>query len=61
LLFDVAGLPEDGYLALASAIRFASAHDAVANVDNYRDVQFNAARLEVTCGHKLNSAENCPP
>jgi hypothetical protein len=61
LLFDVAGLPEDGYLALASTIRWASMHDAVANAEGYRDVQFNAARLEVTCGHKLNSAEDCPP
>jgi hypothetical protein len=61
LLFDIAGLPEDGYLALASTIRYASAHDAVANVDRYRDVQFNAARLEVTCGHTLNSSEGCPP
>jgi phosphoglycerol transferase MdoB-like AlkP superfamily enzyme len=61
LLFDVAGLPEDGYLALASTIRLASTHDDVANADSYRDVQFNAARLEVTCGHKLNSAEDCPP
>lgn len=59
LMFDVAGLPEDGYLALASTIRFDSTHDAPANVDHYRDVQFNAARLEVSCGRKLNSAEKC--
>jgi phosphoglycerol transferase MdoB-like AlkP superfamily enzyme len=59
LLFDIAGLPEDGYLALASSIRFASTHDVVANVDSYRNVQFNAARLEVTCGKKLNSTEVC--
>lgn len=58
LLFDVANLPEDGYLALASTIRVA-AHDSVANGDAYRNVQFNAARLEVSCGRKLDSAGKC--
>jgi phosphoglycerol transferase MdoB-like AlkP superfamily enzyme len=48
-------------LSLASTIRFASTHDSSANDEDYREVQFNAARLEVTCGHKLNSAEDCPP
>jgi phosphoglycerol transferase MdoB-like AlkP superfamily enzyme len=59
LLFDVAQLPEDGYLALASVIRMTAEHDAVANVDAYRNVQFNAARLEVRCGHKLDDAGRC--
>jgi hypothetical protein len=58
-LFDVAQLPEDGYLALASVIRMTAEHDAVANVDAYRNVQFNAARLEVRCGHKLDDAGRC--
>jgi phosphoglycerol transferase MdoB-like AlkP superfamily enzyme len=59
LLFDVAQLPEDGYLALASVIRMTAEHDAVANVDAYRNVQFNAARLEVRCGHKLDDVGRC--
>ena len=61
LLFDTVGLPEDGYLALASTIRFAWAHDTNADDDNYRQVQFNAARMEVNCEHKLDSAGSCPP
>jgi hypothetical protein len=59
LLFDVAKLPEDGYLALASVIRLAAKDDDEANADTYRDVQFNAARLEVSCGHKLDRAGQC--
>lgn len=59
LVFDIAKLPEDGYLALASTIRSAAAHDAVPNADAYRDVQFNAARLEVRCGNKLDDAGRC--
>jgi phosphoglycerol transferase MdoB-like AlkP superfamily enzyme len=60
LLFDVAKLPEDGYLALASVIRTTATHDAVTHVDAYRDVQFNAARLEVSCGRKLDDTGRCP-
>jgi phosphoglycerol transferase MdoB-like AlkP superfamily enzyme len=59
LLFDVAKLPEDGYLALASVIRLAAKDDDEANAGAYRDVQFNAARLEVSCGHKLDQAGQC--
>lgn len=59
LVFDIAKLPEDGYLALASTIRATAARDAVPNADAYRDVQFNAARLEVRCGHKLDDAGRC--
>lgn len=59
LLFDTAGLPEDGYLALASTIRLAWVHGA--DTDNYRQVQFNAARLEVDCRRKLDTAGDCSP
>jgi phosphoglycerol transferase MdoB-like AlkP superfamily enzyme len=59
LLFDVAKLPEDGYLALASTIRVAAARGVGSNADAYRDVQFNAARLEVSCGHKLDDTGQC--
>jgi phosphoglycerol transferase MdoB-like AlkP superfamily enzyme len=59
LLFDVAKLPEDGYLALSSVIRIAATHDAGANAGVYRDVLFNAARLEVNCGRTLDDAGQC--
>jgi phosphoglycerol transferase MdoB-like AlkP superfamily enzyme len=59
LLFDVVGLPEDGYLALASAIRRAWAQDNYQHGPEYGQVQFNAAQLEVACRHKLDAAGKC--
>jgi phosphoglycerol transferase MdoB-like AlkP superfamily enzyme len=59
LLFDTIGLPEDGYLALASTIREAWARDHYKHGAKYGQVQFNAAELEVHCRHKLDAAGRC--
>lgn len=59
LLFDAVGLPEDGYLALASSIRRAWAQDHFQHTDQYQQLQFNAALLEVNCGHKLSTTGKC--
>ena len=59
LLFDTAGLPEDGELALTSVIRQAGEQDHYRHDPKYREVEFNAARLEVSCRHKLDAAGRC--
>ncbi|OOG66309.1 hypothetical protein B0E46_02195 [Rhodanobacter sp. B04] len=59
LLFDAVGLPEDGYLALASTIRTAWEQDHLQHAEQYRQLQFNAALLEVSCGHKLSATGKC--
>lgn len=59
LLFDVTGLPEDGYLALASTIRQAWAQDHYEHGPHFGQIQFNAAILEVNCGHKLSKTGKC--
>ncbi|MEW9571391.1 LTA synthase family protein [Rhodanobacter sp. Si-c] len=59
LLFDTIGLPEDGYLALASAIREAWVQDHYQHGAEYGQVQFNAAELEVHCRHKLDATGRC--
>lgn len=59
LLFDVAGLPEDGYLAIASTIRQAWANAHYEHGPHFGQIQFNAAVLEVSCGHKLSATGKC--
>ncbi|OOG55545.1 hypothetical protein B0E48_12955 [Rhodanobacter sp. C03] len=59
LLFDTVGLPEDGYLALASTIRHVWAQDDYQHGSEYGQIQFNAAQLEVACRHKLDAAGKC--
>ncbi|OOG37401.1 LTA synthase family protein [Rhodanobacter sp. C05] len=59
LLFDTVGLPEDGYLALASTIRQDWERDHFQHTEQYRQLQFNAALLEVSCGHKLSATGKC--
>ena len=61
LLFDVAHLPEDGYLALASTIREAKARKNPDDGLDYAQLQFNAALMEVHCGQKLDAAGQCQP
>ncbi|MBE1160723.1 LTA synthase family protein [Dyella acidiphila] len=61
LLFDTAGLPEDGYLAIASTIRHAKVRKTLGNDFNYARLQFNAALMEVSCGRKLDTAGRCSP
>jgi hypothetical protein len=59
LLFDTAGLPEDGYLALASTIRQVWTQDHFQHAAEYGQLQFNAALLEVSCGHKITVTGKC--
>jgi len=59
LLFDTIGLPEDGYLALASTLRQVWANNHYQHGAAYGQVQFNAAELEVRCRHKLDAAGRC--
>jgi phosphoglycerol transferase MdoB-like AlkP superfamily enzyme len=59
LLFDTAELPEDGYLALASTIRQVWTQDHFQHAAEYGQLQFNAALLEVSCGHKITVTGKC--
>ena len=58
LLFDEAGLPEDGFLAFDAVGRFAESHPAPGDPD-IGQVLYNAARLEVRCRHKITLAGAC--
>ncbi|HEX5353171.1 MAG TPA: LTA synthase family protein [Rhodanobacteraceae bacterium] len=58
LLFDVAGLPEDGYLAFDSVGRYADGHRSIGDPD-VGQVLYNAARLEVRCRSKIMLAGAC--
>lgn len=59
LLFDVAGLPEEGYLALASTIRQAKVRKSLGGQFDYAKLQFNAALMEVNCGRRLDENLHC--
>jgi hypothetical protein len=59
LLFDVAGLPEDGSLAVASEIRLDRMHEHFQHDSEYETLQFNAAKLEVSCNGKLGASDKC--
>lgn len=59
LLFDTIGLPEDGFLAIESAVRRAWVQDNYQHGAEYGQVEFNGARLEVSCRHKLDAAGRC--
>ena len=64
LLFDTIGLPEDGYLALASVIRAerSGSNDALQQLTKDTSVdplQRNAALLEVHCRRKLDASGEC--
>ncbi|HEX7368951.1 MAG TPA: LTA synthase family protein [Rhodanobacteraceae bacterium] len=58
LVFDVAGLPENGYLAFDAAGRVAVHRDG-ANGPDMGQVMYNAARLEVRCRHAITLAGTC--
>lgn len=58
LLFDVAGLPEDGYLAFDSVGRYADGHRSPGDPD-VGQVLYNAARLEVRCRRKITLEGTC--
>lgn len=59
LLFDTVGLPEDGYLAVASAIRGQGTQDRLQPDPENDNLQFNAAALEVSCHAKLGMSDAC--
>jgi hypothetical protein len=59
LLFDIAGLPEDGYLAVASEIRLDRMQEHFQHDPEYGTLQFNAAELEVSCQGKLGASDKC--
>ncbi|GAB2586961.1 hypothetical protein GCM10027066_30410 [Dyella jejuensis] len=58
LLFDVAGLPEDGYLALSSTMRRQRVREH-AESGIYEQLQYNAAIMEVRCQHALSLSGGC--
>ncbi|RAP58430.1 hypothetical protein BTJ49_05655 [Oleiagrimonas sp. MCCC 1A03011] len=57
LLFDTIGLPEDGYLAIDGAVREASGGQYVKKGSHLDKVAFNAARMEVSCKHRINAEQ----
>jgi hypothetical protein len=59
LLFDTVGLPEDGYLAMSSVVRQAWEQDHFDNGPAYGQISFNAARLEVSCRHRITLTGKC--
>lgn len=58
LLFDIAGLPENGYLAFDAVGRVVDHHHSPSDPD-IGQVLYNAARLEVRCRHTITLAGTC--
>jgi hypothetical protein len=60
LLFDAAGLPEDGFLGMSAAIRHARLLDPLKRESHYGALQAGFAELEVSCKGKLGPTAQCP-
>lgn len=60
LLFDAAGLPEDGFLAISAAMRRSRVQDSPKREEHYTILQFGVAELEVSCRGKLDLKAQCP-
>jgi len=59
LLFDVANLPEDGYLSFDAALRQAEANEKPEGASYYEQVYLAAAQMEVSCRTVLSPAGDC--
>lgn len=59
LLFDVAGLPADGYLGMSSVIRRLEERRSNQDTSQFEALQFSAAIMEVRCRHPLEISGDC--